>query len=506
MFSAKTGQRSRIVKFTVIIILFFCQTLFSEPIGNNSETTTPDLAEAAISDFEDSDFFDTDFEDSEMADDEFEEEAEPETETDSSQSRPPLSLLSNLNGFLIFTASGNLSQEEPSTGDPDYRGLSELKTEGMIGYQADLYRSWACYLSGEGYYDASYAVNDRKNIPSEVLDEYESNAELREAWIRGKLSERIDIKAGRQIVVWGKSDRFLLTDILCPFDLRKPAPIDVNDLDRLRLPVAMTKTDVFFEQFTLSAIAIHERRFHKSPAFGSPFYPAPDLPPPDVEEPSDEISNTEYAASLSGTFSGWDATLYAADLYEKTPYLNFEAWDRPLLKYARIKMAGADLNLAAGNFLFKTEGAFFNGVRLNDAFNGTTIIRISDNNHRRINLMAGIEYTGLTNTALILEVMKEHIQDIGPPEIAAGVSQDTVQTAVRASRTFFNERIETILSGLFIGEKAEKGYMYRFTADYEMTDTLLLTGDLVIYEDGDAPLFQNYKDNDYISVQLKLSF
>ena len=61
-------------------------------------------------------------------------------------------------------------------------------------------------LSGSDSHDFICRIHGRDHYTREVLDDYESEVDLRKAYIQGKILKNLDIKAGRQIVVWGKSD------------------------------------------------------------------------------------------------------------------------------------------------------------------------------------------------------------------------------------------------------------------------------------------------------------
>ena len=92
------------------------------------------------------------------------------------------------------------------------------------------------------FYDFAYEIQGRDKFTQEVLDENENELEFDEVWLLGSITDRLDLKAGRQIVVWGKSDNIRVTDVLNPLDLREPG---LTDLENLRLPVTMTKLDYF---------------------------------------------------------------------------------------------------------------------------------------------------------------------------------------------------------------------------------------------------------------------
>jgi hypothetical protein len=112
-----------------------------------------------------------------------------------------------LGGSVTLSTAYNYAHNAPVTGQTDYRGLSRLRAKLNLEHDYDFNANWRSHLSGYGYYDLAYQINGRDDYSDEVLDEYESEIELGEAWIQGKLNKQTDLKLGRQIVVWGKSDK-----------------------------------------------------------------------------------------------------------------------------------------------------------------------------------------------------------------------------------------------------------------------------------------------------------
>ncbi|MCP4221322.1 MAG: DUF1302 domain-containing protein, partial [bacterium] len=190
----------------------------------------------------------------------------------------------------------------------------------------------------------------------DVLDNYENELEFDEVFLLGSITNDLDLKAGRQIVVWGRSDNIRISDVLNPLDLRWPGLVDI---EKLRLPVTMTKLDYYIKCWSLSGIALHEVRYNKTPEFGSDFFPGLQ-PLPGKESPHEGFAfdKTQFAASLNGIFQGWDVSIYVADIYASeghiSPISRFPV-PQSQVKHSRIKMFGGAFNIARGNWLFKTE-------------------------------------------------------------------------------------------------------------------------------------------------------
>ena len=407
-------------------------------------------------------------------------------------------LRENMDGHIKLGSSYNFSHGPPVAGETDYRGLSKLRGELQLELNLRFSENWQGLVSGKGVYDAAYALNGRKGYTDAVLDEYEDELELREAYIVGRISEKLDIKLGRQIVVWGKSDTIRIADVLNPLDLREPGLTDLGDL---RLPLAMTRLDYYAGAWNLSGIVIHEIRFDKRPAFGSDFYPA-GVPLPPEDKPCDGGDNTEYGVSLKGAFSGWDVSFFFSDLFWDTPHASVASPSLPLevkLKHARVEMLGGAFNAALGNWIVKTEAAYIDGLKY---FNR------KGKRYSRWDVLAGLEYYGFENAVIILEVADRHINGFDAileqePDLAA---EDEFQTVLSLSRTFINETLELECLLSFFGFDARDGRFQRLTAAYDITDAIQIKGGSVLYQSGNMTGFKTIGDNDRVFAEVKYSF
>jgi hypothetical protein len=398
----------------------------------------------------------------------------------------------NLTGDLTLSTSYNYAHEAPDPGQTDYRGLSRLRSTLGLELDGRISDSWRAHVDGYGFYDLAYAINGRDNYTDEVLDDYQSEIELGEAYLQGSLSQRVDLKLGRQIVVWGKSDNLRVTDVLNPLDLREPGMVDIEDL---RLAVAMAKLDYYTSDWNLSTMIIPEVRFSKTPPFGSDFYPSP-APPPPEKIPAVALDSIQYAVSANGIFSGWDLSFYAADIYSDQPHL-FMGSDGLRLKHARISMLGAATNVALGNWLLKAEAAGFSGLQYSN---------LPGVEKDRSDILLGMEYSGFDDTTLSLESVRRHVHGFSSAMEQAGYIEDEWQTALRYQGEFLHARLKLVAVATLYGPALDEGGFGRFSAAYDLKDALTVTGGLVLYEDGERPPFVGVGDNDRLFAEIKYSF
>jgi len=394
----------------------------------------------------------------------------------------------NISGDLILSSSYNFDRSDPNPGETDHRGFSRLRAKLNLQLEWDITPNWQAHVAGYGFHDFIYSLRDRGDYTDELLDSMESELVLGEAWVRGKLHPQLDLKLGRQIVVWGKSDNLRVTDVLNPLDARELGLVDIEDL---RLPVTMARLDYYWSDWNLSAMAIPEIRFNRNPALGSDFYPYP-TPLPAEKGLSNGGSNTEYALALNGIFSGWDLSLYAARLFDDMPHI-----ENGLREHSRLTMLGTSTNIALGNWLLKGELAHFRGLEYTP---------LPGKKKNRSDLLLGVEYSGFDDTTLSLEIADRHIHGYSNLLATEGIEQDEWQTALRYQGEFLHARLKLTALAILFGDPGKGGGSARLQATYELAEGLNLTGGVVAYDGGDKFPFTAIGDNDRLFLELKYSF
>lgn len=405
-----------------------------------------------------------------------------------------------LDGYVEFGATCNVSHSAPPPGRTDWRGLSELRTELQLELDGKLSRHWRTFVSGNAFHDFAYAINGRDDYTAQVLKTYENEVELRKAYVEGRLTSWLDMKVGRQIEVWGRSDNIRVTDVLNPLDIRQPGKTDIEEI---RLPLFMSKLDFYWGDWNVSGIAVHENRYNKTPVWGSDFFPY-DRPLPEEEIPDTRLRDTELAAALTGIFSGWDVSFYYADYFDDEPYLALKPRG-PVLSHARLTMTGAAMNFAMGNWLLKAEGAWFDGIRYGAYLTRFGMIE-NTGLYSRLDTLAGVEYTGLTETTITVEAVNRHVPDFDPEAELSGARKNVFQTTVRVFSEFMNQTLHVTALASIYGSMGDDGAYYRLTAVYDVVDNLELTAGAVLYQSGDLPSFSNIADSDRVYCNLRYNF
>ena len=388
----------------------------------------------------------------------------------------------------------NYAHDVPRSGEIDHRGLSSLRSRLDIEADADLGREWRARAAGHAWFDLAHRANGRRGYPREFVDTYEREAELGEIFVQGPLGETVDLTLGRQVVIWGRSDLFRVTDVLNPLDNRLPGMTDIEDL---RLPVAMTRLDVYAGRWNVSMIAVPERRFDKIPVPGSDFFSGR-VSAPSRDDPDGAFGSPEVAVALTGTFPGWDISFYAANVFDDRPHV-VETETGPRLRHNRIWMVGTAGNFVSGSWLLKAEVAGFAGLR----FSNTAGRKFS-----RLAALVGVEYSGLAGTAITFEAVNRHIFEFDRRLTAMPDDRrrNELATALRISRSFLNDTVEVSFLALTFGLTGKNGAIQRLQAVYDWTDAVDLTAGVVLYKSGNQAPFREIGDNDRLFATLDYHF
>ncbi len=428
----------------------------------------------------------------------------------------------SFSGYVSVLGAYNYAQKAPADlpANPafandkamDFRGLSRARTKLDLALDMKHSENWKSRFEVIGWYDASWAVHGKENYSDNVLDTYEYFYDIRDAYIQGTLSDSVDIKIGRQIVIWGKSDSIRITDVINPLDNREPGMVDIKDL---RLTETMTKLDYYFGDYGLSGIIIHEPRLEIEPGFGSDYRPRdvfgpaiPDAKFPEQEQQSWALENTQFALSLDGRYEGWDLSWYAANVLNNRFSIVQEDGET-LRPYDKIYMVGAATNIVSGAWLYKAEAAYIMDINY----------RSVDDNKNRLDGLLGVDYSGFSKTVLSLELSDRHVFDyeeimlkntFSQGLIPDYVREDTFQVAARASYTFDhdNATLNYLISMLGASVKFQDGGFQRLWMDYKLNDSFTANAGVVDYIGGNGivPFYNAIQNNDRVYAEVVYNF
>ena len=201
--------------------------------------------------------------------------------------------------------------------------------------------------------------------------------ELKEAYFDayGFLTKKLDMRLGKQIIVWGKADKINPTNNLCPDDLEDMfdfgAKIGVNALKasfyQKIAGTELTFSGVFIPVFTPSALPSAEWTNALMGDLKLPTTFAISNSSEDIMLPEDKLGeSSSYGLKLSAKLLDYDLSLSYYDGRDKMPiasYLLLSPLDEKTanltvgMKYPEIRVIGADLSGEVGSVGLWAEGA-----------------------------------------------------------------------------------------------------------------------------------------------------
>ncbi len=391
-------------------------------------------------------------------------------------------------------------------GDPpeatSYSDFSRFRTRINLQLDLDLPFDWQLRAAGFGWWDWFYMIRGQDQFTPEVLRQYQGDSDTLDFWVRGRLFDRLDVKIGRQVVNWGRSESLRVLDVLNPLDSRVPGIADIEDLRRA---VSMARFDTSFRNWDLTVVAIPEIRRPQLPVIGSDFFPP--LPPGAesieiVTERPASWENWETGVHLRGIFQGWDVSFQFAYFFDDFAVLeDTDITDLPLqLVYSRLWQLGTGANYTIGSWLVKGEFAYTDGLIFTD----------QPDTKSRLDLLVGVEYFGFRDTTIALEALYSYTLDFpavpSAGQLGAIPLEHDVQGALRISRTFLRERLDTNFLALLVRGFEDVGGIFRVDASYDLRDALVLSTGFVFYLPGDRPPLDAYGENHRWFVELRYSF
>ena len=490
------------LSFTLSILLFFFIFMFGSGITNvilAQETSEEVGLDDALSSFDEEDFAESDAEVLSGFDDESGVEVTSEAESADQEEG-----WSSLFGYTGINLNYNYLKEAPTDEtQADWSGLTKLRPYFSLTWDAKLGENWKIRISGKSFYDFAYGMKERKNFSKEVLNDLEQEAEFREVYIEGSPFNSLDIKIGHQIVAWGVANSLRVVDVLNPTDNRE---FGMTDLEDIRLPIAMTKIDLYVGDFKLEAVAVHKIKFNKTAPFGSDFNPSP-LKIKEVI-PESSAGNNEYGLAVIGKFSGWDASLNWAQYFDDSAHYKITSVNIvpgvgavPVLeqRHSRLTMAGATLSVPAGNFLWKAEAAKLQGMEF---------ALVTDKTFSRTDILFGGEYSGWNDTSVSIELGLQHLNDFDTHLEASPDSEleDRFATSISFMQDYLNQTLHLNLAGMMIGERGGDGGINRASLEYDVVDAFSVTGGFMLYQPGESAYFQSLNENDRLFFEARYSF
>ncbi|NQT96816.1 MAG: hypothetical protein HQ562_03655 [Candidatus Marinimicrobia bacterium] len=366
----------------------------------------------------------------------------------------------------------------------------DLKLEGSVGKG--------------GFYANPYLYQ----YPNQVID-----IGLREVYL-DIFFDKLDLRLGKQQIIWGKGDGVFITDIVSPKDLSE---FLLRDFDEIRMGVTSAKIDYYLGNNTLELVWIPTFTPTTMPDSTSLWarLPAFDIPIA-IDESEKTISgrleNSEGFIKFSGMSSLIDFELMAGIMWDDDPTLHItpimelgNPQPASLLlmpKHHQLTLGGGSFSTELGRFVIRGEGAYYKGKSF--AAENTLGMPLDLMEKDFIHYLVGTDFS-IGSNLLSFQFIQRTIMDFDDSIVSDEF--DNTMTFL-FNRTFLSETLAFQFFG-YLGLNNEDALL-RPTLTYDIADGFeIITGANLFVRNDDTKtdgLFGYYDDNDMVFVKVKYSF
>lgn len=324
---------------------------------------------------------------------------------------------------------------------------------------------------------------------------------LREAYL-SYANAHIDLRAGRQIIIWGVADALRLTDQISPMDYTE---FLAQDYDDIRTPVNAFRLRLVRQAFNVELVCIPVSDFFTLPTDErNPWAAHIDAPMPytfdlDSRKPKTRLRNVEFGGRFSVNLSGIDFSFCGLHTWNKMPAFSYAvdpsgASMTVVGHYRRLTMFGADVSFPIGRFVVRGELA----ANLNEVQNAEFGSEVQGRNV--FNALLGVDWYAGNDWMLSAQYAHKHV---GGSIEGLSVLRNTGVATVRVSKELFRNTLA--LSSFAYIDVSHGGVFNRLSCKYDLNDQISLTAGYDYFH-ADAGMFAMYSRNSEVWVKLKYGF
>ncbi len=385
--------------------------------------------------------------------------------------------------------------------------VSKLRTTGWLDGKYTFSEAVNLRLAVRGWYDAVFDATDRYPPNVERDQKTEKNyVDLREALLSVSHGD-LDVRLGRQQIVWGEAIGTFVTDVVNPRDLRE---FILPDYTELRIPIwALDVSRRLAPGLTLEGVWTPDALHNTLPKQGAEFQfaaPAYRFRQPVVRLPDNpdefSVSRSEGGFRLSALLNGWDASLIYYDQADKIPVLfqqRVPQLSGPEVvaltpRHPRLHIVGATLAKSFEPVVLRSEVAYSIGKSYE-----TTDPLDRDGVARRdtIDYLIGIDYTLLSAVDTAFQLSQKILTGPATNLARGGVEgRVTTSAALRVTTGFFDNTLNPTI--LFVINANRGDYRVSARIDYLLSGSITLSLGTDIFEGPRQTLYGQFDSNDRV--------
>ncbi|MCK5703621.1 MAG: hypothetical protein KAI29_20830, partial [Cyclobacteriaceae bacterium] len=358
--------------------------------------------------------------------------------------------------------------------------------------------------------------------------------DIREAYI-DIFFDAVDLRIGKQQIIWGKADGVFITDIISPKNLSE---FLLPDFDEIRIGTTSLKANYYLGNSTFELVWTPAFTPTELPGEDSHWYRAPEFKSPNENIPSPTLAydytqkaipasleNSETFLKFSGVSSFIDYEIMGGTIYDDDPTMHIDfnpnpnamGLPEPILtltpQHHRLSVFGGSTGMDVKGYVIRTEAAYYAGkfFQANEIhtlntpqgqMNMTLPSALVEKDY--LHYLIGTDFA-IGETKLSAQFIQKYILDYDDTIIQSEFSNMATFLAVRS---FMNETLTMQLFTYY--DITNEDALIRPTVSYDLSDGFEILGGANIFMAGInndyTSSFGYYDDNDMLYVKLKYSF
>ncbi len=390
--------------------------------------------------------------------------------------------------------------------------VSKLKTLGWLDGKYAFSQSVGVRAAVRGWYDAVFEATDR--YPANVERDQKTDLSLREALLtvaRGDL----DVRIGRQQIVWGEAISTFVTDVVNPKDFRE---FVLPDFSELRIPIwALDATYRLAEGVNVEGVWTPDTMSNRLPKLGAEFQFAR-IPfrfrqavvrlPDDHDQFS--LGRSEGGARVSILKAGWDMALIYYDQADKSPVFFQRRMAQPAgptvvvlePKHPRLHIVGATLAKSLEPVVVRAEAALSVGKRYetSDPLDPDGAVR-----RDTLDWLVGVDYTFFATLDAALQVSQKVLTGSATNLTRPGVAaRATTSVALRLTTGFFDNTLNPTV--LLVAGVNRADFRLSPRLEYVVSGAVSIVVGADLFEGPRRTLYGQFDTNDRVTFTTTWRF
>jgi hypothetical protein len=384
---------------------------------------------------------------------------------------------------------------------------SKIRTLGWLDAKYAFSESANLRLETRGWWDGVFEATDR--YPRNVKRDLETDLSLRQALLSIS-SGPLDVRLGRQQIVWGEAIGTFITDVVNPKDFRE---FILPDFTELRIPIwAVNATYHLAEGLNVEGVWTPDTRSNKIGKQGSEFQFQPPRyrfgrPVVRLPDRQDEFSleRSEGGFRFSWLVQGWDLSLIYYDAADKTAVLHQRRDGSAVVlepRHERLHIVGATLAKSIEPVVIRSEAALTVGKRYEttDPLDPDGVVR-----RDTFDYLVGMDYTFFEKLDMALQ-FSQKILTGSATNLTRGAVEARVTSSVafRMTTGFFDNTLNPTV--LWVVNANRGDYRFSPKIEYLPAGSVTVTLGADIFAGSVDTLYGQFHSNDRVYLDVSWKF